>query len=186
MSAAPEDVMETGTIRVQDAGRTLEFPGYLLGEVSTQIRNQPRWLEISLYKVMDGTGRYILHLCGASVVYHKHNGPCNTGVPTTAEDMPLDAEPCKICHPERIPDVESDVEYEDWDETEDPLWDLEQDRYTTYRCKNASEVVERLRKPRNRKNDDGGTLSAPAQRLLDLVSPLDESIAEIVHTVERI
>lgn len=192
MTAVAPEGAETQVIRVPDAGRTLEFPGVLLGEVSTQIRDNPRWLEISLYKVTDGTGRYVLHLCGASVVYHRHKGPCNTGVPTLAAAMPLDAEPCRICRPSPIPDEESDLMAWSMDDPVKgeghwtPLWDLEQDRYTTYRCKNAEEVVERLRKPRNRKYDDSGTLSAPAQRLLDLVAPKDEDLARIVHAVERL
>lgn len=179
-----------------------EFPGYLLGGVSTQIRDQPRWLEISLYKVTDGTGRYVLHMCGASVVYHKHNGPCNTGVPTSARDMPLDAEPCKICRPGIIPEEQPtsifsaaeefffenlDTDGEDSLLRADDLWDLEQDRYTTYVCKNAEDVVDRLRKPRNsKKQEEGGTLSAPAQRLLDLVAPKDQDIARVVRGVRKI
>ncbi len=172
MTATAPEGAETPIIRVPGAPG-LEFPGRLLGEVSTQIRDQPRWLEISLYKVADGTGRYVLHLCGASVVYHKHNGTCNTGVPTSAAKMPLDAEACKVCRPGPVIEALA-------------VWDLEQDRYTTYKCKNAEEVIGRLRKPRNRKHDDEGTLSAPAQRLLDLVAPQDAGIAEILEAVERL
>jgi hypothetical protein len=178
MTASPESTVNP-VVRVPDAGKSLEFHGSLLGQVSTQIRNQPRWLEISLYKVLDGTGRYVLHLCGASVVYHRHNGTCNTGVPTAADHMPLDGEPCRICQPVPVP--------------EDPgsavlggLWDLETDRHTTFVCMSAEEVIEKLRKPRNQKHVDGGTLSAPAQRLLDLVAPRDDNFARIRQAVQRI
>jgi hypothetical protein len=184
VTAAPEGVGPP-VVKVPDAGRTLEFPGFLLGEVSTQIRDNPRWLEISLYKVTDGTGRYVLHLCGASVVYHRHNGSCNTGVPTPPERMPLDAEPCKVCQPPRVLDGEDDLFT--WGLNSDSrLWDLEQDRYTTYTCRTAEAVVEQLRKPRNRKNSEDGTLSAPAQRLLDLVSAVDENFARSRESVQRI
>lgn len=182
MTAVTEGTTPQQIIQIPDAGRTLQFYGHLLGGVSTQIRNQPRWLEISLYKVTDGTGRYILHLCGASVVYHRHDGPCNTGVPTKEPDMPLDAEPCRICRPSPVPSAVTRLNLD----RVLGVWDLEQDRYTTYVCKNADEVVDRLRKPRNRKHDDAGTLSAPAQRLLDLVAPLDDNFADLVSAVERI
>ncbi len=177
MTAIASEGAETEVVRVPGAPG-LEFPGFLLGEVSTQIRDNPRWLEISLYKVSDGTGRYVLHLCGASVVYHKHNSPCNTGVPTSAVKMPLDAEPCKVCQPGMVPEAGDLIRL--------GVWDLEQDRYTTYKCRSAEEVIDTLRKPRNRKYPDGGTLSAPAQRLLDLVAPKDAGIAQIMQAVERL
>jgi hypothetical protein len=179
-------ILPTGTenqvIRVLNAGGPLEFSGTLLGEVSTQINRSPRWTEISLYKVTDGTQRYVLHSCGASVVYHKHNGPCNTGVPTHAEDMPLDGEPCRVCRPARVPDDPEEWYKEDLLGTQ---WDLETDRHTTHVCKDPKEVVEKLRFPRSNKIL-GGTLSGPAQRLLNMVAKHDPDIAAVLQEVQRI
>lgn len=179
MTLLPHKNEDTSTeiIRVKDASRTLEFKGELLGEISTETPDEPRWLEIELYRVTDGTNRYVLHLVGRSVVYHQYKGSCNRGVPASISEFPRDAEPCDKCHPPEWADLPDDVKF-----------DLEIDRHTTHVCDSPTDVVDHLKVPnRNGRNKTSvGTLSGPAQRLLDIIAPIDPDIAAVTSTVERL
>jgi hypothetical protein len=166
------------TIRVRDSAKVIEFQGRLVGEISTETPREPRWLEIQLFKVDDG--RYVVHLIGRSVVYHGHMSSCNRGIPRRVLDIPSDAEPCRDCRPVRydLNDLLS--------EEAEALVDMESDRHTAYVCADGEEVLNRLRVPNRRHPEELGVLSAPAQRLINLVAPLDDGIASVVTTVERL
>lgn len=167
-------------VQVPGADGVVEFHGILLSEVSTET-DRPRWLEIELYKITDGTDRYVLHLNGRSVLYHSNESDCNTGLPTLASQLPGDAEPCFKCCPPRLNrlDVDSVV-------------DLESDRHTVHVCADAQEVVDQLKLPYrkinyyNRAGFESRRLSSPAQLLLEKASPNDESIRMAISRVVRL
>jgi hypothetical protein len=160
-----------GNLHVPGSGVVFIFEGEIIGEpVSTEIPSQPRWLELELYRVTDGTGRYVLHTVGRSVVYHSRGSSCNRGVPKRASDLFKeipDAEPCRKCHPNRNASV----------------YEMEIDKHTTYECTSAADVLTKLKESSRRHPDDPDQLSAPALRLLEMVSQRDEAIARAA-TVE--
>jgi hypothetical protein len=198
--------------QVQDAIGFKQFNGYLLHRVSTEVRHKPQWLEIELWKVTDGTGRYVLHFTGKSVLVHKYGSDCNTGVPTAFSELSIDAESCRKCRPDlqhalptAIFEAETDrhkaeicdgtpVAGADEAETgaveeaaiylasqditpgtEEAAWYL-----------SARKVLWVLRDNWHRKPGVTGTLSAPAQRLIDTVETVDPAIYAAVHVVEEV
>ena len=193
------------TVQVQDADRVREFAGFLMHRVSTEVAHKPQWLEIELYKFTDGTCRYLLHFTGKSVLYHASGSSCNTGVPTPASRLPDDSEPCRKCRPGNFRTA-----------PEDKVYEAETDRHKVEICDgrprdeqgllltgdddeplpitdeaaayqaSASEMLRVLRESWHRKPEAAGTLSAPAQRLVDTVARLDEAILAATHVVERI
>lgn len=199
--------------RIQDADRQVEIRGFLEYRVSTETLRKPQWLELELWKICDGTGRYLEHIIGKSVLYHNEDSDCNTGIPMMAAHMPDDSEPCRKCNPKSfrsVPkntvfDVETDRhkveicdgrENERWpmDEYGIPLVNLEPDLdergnvIMTAEEKawyiSAHEVIKHLRESWRRQ--PGGTLSAPAQRLLKTVAVFDPAIDAALNHVERV
>lgn len=161
------------TIHVRDAAQIIEFEGSMLSNVSTETSVVPRWTEMELYKTVDG--RYVLCIIGRSVVYHQHDGACNSGVPTTTEelssDLMEDLEPCGRCNP---PDVEELPGVR--------VIDLEEDRHATHVCDRASDVITKLRDPKS----SSGSISGPGQRLLAMASRVDDGIRSAATQVNRI
>lgn len=194
-----------GVIHIQDAAQVYEINGVLVDSVTTEVPQKPQWLEISLYRCHDNTGRYVLHFVGRSVLYHESGSLCNTGVPTAVSSptFPRDAEPCRRCKPERIVrsnrpgleasgaifDLEMDrhkVEVADQrrenhddddtaDITEDQLWDA-----------SAQLVLQLLHDSWQQRPSSTATLSAPAQRLVDMAAAHDPHIAAAVRRVVRL
>lgn len=152
-------------IRVADSAGVKEFMGVLLGDVTTEGPRVNRWTDFQLYKVTDGTGRYVLYIIGRSVIYHEYRGDCNSGVRTKIENLPEDAVPCHECNPT----------------LRETYVSMEEDRYTVHVCANATEVLANLRNRRS-----GNTISGPAQRLLNEAQADDDGIREALRTVERI
>jgi hypothetical protein len=161
---AVDDVTGSGAelFRVRDAARTLEFFGSLLAHVTTESPRLPRWTTMDLYRADDG--RYVLSVVGHSVVYHVHDGPCNSGVPLPASRLASDAEPCPRCRPPGY----------DVDPGPDDVIDMEEDYYTVTVCPTAREVVDRLK---TRRNGTTGPLSRPAMRLLQIAGTLDDAFS---------
>jgi hypothetical protein len=212
---------QPGKVIVQDADRRLEFRGYLLHRVSTEVRHKPQWLEIELWKVTDGSGRYVLHFVGKSVLVHEEGSDCNAGIPTPTEMLASDAEPCWKCRPDiehakpgtvfeaetdrhkaevcdgRLDDtgrtieilpVESviylknngftlneDISVPITELSEMALWYL-----------SARDVLRHLRESWRRRPEMSGTLSAPAQRLIDAAGVKDPAINAAAHVVEQL
>lgn len=180
MNISPNDGYGDGEIiRVPDStGSLKEFNGILLADVSTENPDSLRWMEMELYKVTDGTNRYVLHLVARSVVYHRFESDCKRGVPrpVSDKDWPEDAEPCRTCRPSLWLDAPDDRQY-----------DLEIDRHTTFVCEDAAEMISHLRVgPQSRGKLPPGALSGPAQRLLDIAAHRDDNIAAATRSVERI
>lgn len=154
-----------------------------------------------------GQQYYLLHTLGHSVVYHVHDSPCNRGIPVPVSEFPEraefpeDLEPCEDalsrgrvtgrgCYPP------------DW-KTLPPetLLDLEVTRHTVFDSLDAEGVLDQLRRAERktcpacegRQRIDGGpcqrcasrgfifgnrTLSAPGQRLMEIVRPYDSELAD--------
>jgi hypothetical protein len=164
-------------LRVRDADRVLEFQGTRIAYVSTESASSPRWTEMSLFHLTDGTDRYVLQTVGRSVVYHGHHSECNSGTAVRAFDLPEDAEPCTRCRPPTFQDCEGEVD--------DSRVDLESDRYSVYVCALATDVIARLRI--SRANSTAlDSFSAPAMRLLDHARQVDAGIAGALQVVERL
>jgi hypothetical protein len=169
--------------RIPDSGRTLEFHGVEIAYVTTESPTLPRWTEMRLYKVTDGTGRYVLSVVGRSVVYHQHRDDgtgCNAGVATLAENLfdkvgDTDAEPCFRCHPTAVEDIPLDM-----------MIDMEKDRYSVHVCADAAAVIEKLRNKKNATAHTPGTISGPGQRLLDIAVGIDPSMMNSATVIDRI
>lgn len=158
---------------VRDGLRPVDFTGEQIARVSTET-DRPRWVELELYWATPSEklpeGGYFTHIVGQSVVYHKHQSDCNTGVPATVEEIPEDSEPCEKCRPPALTMLDSDA------------WvDMESPRHTLYRTggpreQAAVEMVQRMqRRP-----------SAPAQRLLEMAAQEDPAIAHALEIAEAL
>jgi hypothetical protein len=140
---------------VKDAVKARKFRGQLLAKESTEKRDAPRWTTMELYKVAVGpnTGMYVLVVTGKSVLYHAASSACSSAVPTPWGELPLDAEPCRLCGPTMDDDIE-----------------LEDDYSTVSECTTATEVIGHLQQQRG---DGPPTLSRPAARLLRAAARID-------------
>lgn len=164
-------------LRVRDADRVLEFQGTRIAYVSTESASSPRWTEMNLFHLTDGTDRYVLQTVGRSVVYHGHHSECNSGTAVFMANLPEDAEPCTRCRPPTFyPDGDADDRR--------TAVDLESDRYSVYVCALATDVITRLRI--SRANTALDSFSAPAMRLLDHARQVDAGIAAALQVVERL
>jgi hypothetical protein len=190
--------------RVQDADRYREFTGYLMHRVSTEVPHKPQWLEIEAWKVTDGTCRYLLHFTGKSVLVHSEDSDCNTGVPTPASELSEDSEPCRKCRP-NLATADPDA-----------IFEAETDRHKIEICDgrpkwpdgtlikgddgeplpiedegeawiaSAKEMLRILRESWHRNPGTPGTMSAPAQRLVDTLARMDPAIKAATEVVESI
>lgn len=148
------------SFRVYDNLEPIEFDGVLLGEGSTETEDAVRWTEVSIYRT--DTGRYVINRSGRSVVYHVHQGTCNTGVPRPMDELSEDAQPCTKCRPS----------------LHDRIVAMELDFDTTEDCE-AGEVYDRLLLHRVDKNTGRRTsfLSNPAARAYEQACRADPALA---------
>lgn len=191
-------------VKIKDADRYREFVGELVYGVSTEVPHKPQWLEIEIWRVTDGTCRYVLHFIGRSVLVHAENSDCNTGVPTPYRTLAEDSEPCRKCRPDLdgadpddIFEAETDrhkIEICDgrpkWPdgslktgEDGDPLPIADED--AAWKA-SAAEIIRILKESWHKKPGSAGTLSAPAQRLVDTAAKLDPAILFATEVVEKI
>lgn len=155
-------------IRITGEDRTYVFHGALITDVTTEASTLPRWTEIELYRFTDGTARYLVHIIGRSVIYHRSGSVCNSGVPTPMFDLTEDAEPCPRCRPPKYVDSDQD----------DIVVDVESDRHTVAVCATVPEVFNALKVPGR------VGFTAPAQRLIDRAKLADPVFAAATRTVE--
>jgi hypothetical protein len=175
---------EPGLVRVPSDDGALEFSGQLIGSASTEQQCKPRWVELALYQVTDGTGRYILHRVGRSLAYHRAGGPCNRGVVIPANELMLDAQPCPACRPPARSIVASMPGATVAEET---------DYHATVVCDTPEKVLDRLRMrdPMAALDEDGdgmirGSYSEPAQRLLQAAQRADPAFGEALNVIRRL
>lgn len=171
-------------VHIPNDDGVLEFAGRLIAASSTEQPGKPRWVELELYQVTDGTGRYVLHRIGRSVVYHRSDGPCHRGVTVPATDLDHTSQPCPLCRP-AAPGIAKAIPH--------ALISIETDYHATQLCDAASQVLDRLRMrdPMAALEEDGdgvirGTYSEPAQRLLEGAKRNDESFRDALSTVRRL
>jgi hypothetical protein len=157
-------------VRVQGDDQTYEFNGELIATATTHRPDKPRWLDMELWRVTDGTGRYVIGRIGKSLVYHKHDGPCGRGVPTPAMELNFNAIPCADCGAPSLNIARSIPGRLVMREAEHPSASV---------CQDAHEVLQALRLP-----DIG--YSAPAQRLLDTARLRDEKINAAMSVIKRL
>lgn len=161
--------------RLRDSYREVEFEGILLGEVSTDNGSSPRWTEMELYKIADGSNRYVLSVVGRSLVYHAHESQCNSGVPVATSEITEDCEPCFKCNPPAPHALELSMTV-----------DLEEDRPQVHVVADPKDLMKKLRSPH------GQTISGPGQRLLAISAVYengrvkDRGIYDAIHVVERL
>lgn len=172
-----DEQQKTKQIRLRDSDREVEFEGVLLSEVSTDNSSSPRWTEMELYKITVGpnAGKYVLSVMGRSVVYHVHNGPCNSGVPVSTKEIDEEFEPCFKCNPPAPAALAATLTV-----------DLEEDRPQVHVVADGYELLRKLRNPK------ANAISGPGQRLLAIAamhengSVKDEGIYSAINRVERL
>lgn len=148
--------MKMATFRLFDNLEPVEFEGTLLGEASSETEDSQRWTEIYIYKTVGG--RYVLHTVGRSVLYHVHDGPCNTGVPRDPAELdPELDEPCGRCNPS----------------TSAPLVDVEMDKESVTQAETAEGVYPLLLQRRGART----FMSWPATRAFEMASRADPALA---------
>jgi len=172
---------------VRDGLFKVVFEGVLLGSSGTHQPGALRWVEMDLYWAEPGQeqtssllrlpqGGYVTHIVGQSVVAHRHNSTCGTGLSVKIAEMIPDALPCPTCEPEPFPvmrhidpsEYSTDEEREELLDKEaehivdlrqdyDGLLDVESPRHTLRRALTAPDAVRRI---------VGQKLSWPAEKLL--------------------
>lgn len=167
-------------VQLPDGDGRLEFAGEEIARVSQAEPGKPRWVELTLFRVTDGTGRYVLHRVGRSTVYHKEGSSCRRGVLIPASSLPPQSVPCTECRPPaRAIAISARSQVQ-----------LEADHYGAAVCATPRDVIDRLRMPPSGSSGPGSMIgtqfSAPAQRLLDAARQQDAQIREELLTVRRL
>lgn len=157
-------------VRVQDDDHVIEFSGEKVAFATTHWAGKPRWLDIQLWRVTDGSGRYVIQRVGRSLVYHKYNGPCSRGVPFAVTELSHDAVPCSDCAAPPLNIART---------IPGGLVMREADHPSAVVCASAADVLASLRLP-----EIG--YSAPAQRLLDTARLNDTAINAAMSAVHRL
>jgi len=173
-------------IQVRHVDSVLEFVGERVTDSSSDDRTQPRWTDLTLYRLTDGSGRYVLQVVGRSVVYHAVSG-CERGVHVSLRELAdhyLDEaceepvpEPCPVCKPV---DIEADLSAVT---PGDLVVKMEVDRYSAYECRGVDELLQRLRLTQQVK---GAGFSMPSLLLLDRAKVADPAIAAALSRIRRL
>lgn len=155
------------TYIVQGQAKPVRFTGLELARETTETESAMRWLELTLYRIDVGVRakQYVLHRVGQSVVFHQPGG-CGYGVATSSDNVPDDAEPCPVCHPEYGSLVE--------------LW-MESPRHKVIICAKPADVEEALMM---RRKDGSKFLSTPATNLIGKAVITDAALEEYFREVE--
>lgn len=177
-SSAPEPVE---LVRVKDDDQVLEFAGKEIASSTTRQGTKPRWIELRLYKLLDGTGRYVIGRVGESLVRHRLGGPCNRGVPVPVHDLPAGSVACATCAAPSIDILRAMPGAKAAQEVP---------HHSAVICANAKMVLRRLRLNGGDQDDDdditSSAYSAPAQRLLDEASLNDPEILQARSIIRQL
>lgn len=147
-----------------------EFTGALIGEASTETPQAVRWTEIELYKTEGG--HYVIHRIGRSVLYHRHDSACNTGVARRVDELDpeFDYQPCLRCCPRELDQL-----------NDGDLVDEELDKHSVDVCE-AEEVYDRLLL----KRDGTSFMSNPARRAMEMAIKIDPELGARIGKVRRV
>ncbi len=134
---------------------------------STEQGGSLRWAELALYRMTDGTGRYVVYVVGRSVVYHVLDNACGprgrrSGKPVAGDKVNEDREPCARCLP---PDLDELTALDTVDQ--------EVDWHTLDVCVSPMEVLRVLRN----QDTPWKPYSAPAERLIEAAKAADPAFA---------
>jgi hypothetical protein len=171
-----------GLVRVKNDDEVLEFAGEVTATATTKQPGKVRWLDMTLYRVTDGTGRYVIARIGRSLAVHRQHG-CNRGVPVTTAELSPDSVPCQLCGTPELSVLKMMPQ---------GVANREADHHSATVCADAAEMLARLRLRGASSSDDdssqhgngGNAYSAPAQRLLDearLKDPAVEAAASVIR-----
>jgi hypothetical protein len=164
-----EPDQDQGTlITVEAMGVDLQFHGRSLATATTETPVSTRWIELELWQMTDGTGRFVLQSIGCSRVYHRVNSPCNTGSPIPAFELPDAAVPCPVCEPLPVEAL-----------TDDHTVCLEDELYKAHVCATGAEVIQRLQRP------DGG-LAKVSLRLLQWARAQHPDVADELRLIQQL
>jgi hypothetical protein len=181
-----EELRHDGSlITIEEPDAVVEFRGLHIADVSTRAGTQPRWTELWLYQITDGSAGYALANSGKSVLYHVPGGPCNTGLPRKAGDIPDDQLDRLIAHDHPVDNDEPcyPPSLEHLANFDDTLINVEMDRNHVIKCVTAADVVRTLQQERRVRGKTAERfLSGPATRLLRMAADSDPDIlAEITR-----
>jgi hypothetical protein len=106
-------VGEVGLRQVRDGGRVLRFQAAVLGAASSKRGSAPRWSELVVYKLTDGT--YLISKIGRSTVAHRptclrvnHRMITWGSAPQHGEDF-VQRVPCPDCRPDLSHGIAADT-----------------------------------------------------------------------------
>lgn len=160
---------------VPDKYDDVEFMGELIGASSTENPDSVRWTEINIYRTEHG--KYVIHRSGRSVLYHRHDGVCNTGVPRQASTLDQELSvPCARCRPGRLTTLAGNTTV-----------DMELNKDSVDVCE-AHEVYDTLllrRRDRTTGNDTT-FMSNPSQRAFEQALMTDEHLRKVTRTVRQV
>lgn len=159
-------------VRIDTRHLVTEFDGEIIaGPVSTGY--EPRWVEFTIYRRLDGPAGYVVHKKASSWVYHTSDTTCMTaagrpsGGTATVDDLPDEAVPCERCQPPAPVDLRDD----------EPIR-FEFPRHTIDRCPTAGHAVERLTTMNPRNGGRAVVVSEPVEELLAQAAVNDEGFAQ--------
>jgi hypothetical protein len=168
-------------VRIKDEDQTLEFAGDLVASSTTRQGDKPRWLDLKLYRITDGTGRYVIWRTGSSLVRHRAGGPCNRGVSVSVHDLPPDSVPCQSCAAPSIDILRA---------MPNARASQEVPHHKAIVCQDARDVLRRLRLRGDAEDGDedssSSAYSAPAQRLLDEAELNDAGIRQARNVIRQL
>ena len=155
---------------VRDGSRELRFNGAVLGSVTSQRPAAPRWSEIVVYRVTDGT--YLISKVGRSTIAHRPsctrvNRRRMVALREARDEARVWRTPCVECRPEvgRVEDM-------------DPDTILETTRYSALLGENADAAVRLLTNDR-----EGGELPRLIRDVLRQASEADPELAKYAAAV---
>lgn len=160
---------------VPDKYDDVVFNGTLIGSSSTENPDSVRWTEINIYRTEHG--KYVIHRSGRSVLYHRHDGVCNTGVPRAVDT--LDAElsvPCARCRPGQLSTLTGEM-----------VVDMELNKDSVDICE-AHEVYDTLllRRRDRLTGKDTTFMSNPSQRAFEQALMTDDHLRQVTRTVRQV
>lgn len=168
-------------VKIEDRFLAKEFDGTRIGNVSTRRHGIPRWADLEVYKMDDGSG-WLIHRTGMSTVYHTAGTSCRTasgeqrGQPATTADLPDNPVSCGQCEPPWPEDLEADE-----------VLRFEFPRHSFDTFTSPGDVVTFLTTIYNRRTRHTATvMSEPVTELLRQCRLNDPDFASAPRPVERI
>lgn len=180
-----ENAFEPVDIEVRDAAGPLQFKGAAVADLSWDYdaayeSGHNRWTDITLYRVLEEGSpyAYAIQIVGRSVLYHRVNSPCRSGVNMTVGYLRRDDDRYQAliscekrgCAPDDLEDLK-----------DSDMVAVEEDLYTLYKCASPVEVVEIMQNRSTR-----GQMSNLSIKLLQAASRVDVDIYNAMKQTRRL